>query len=263
MGDLMAGCRDCSRELGQLSIRLVPNWPVVGFVLTLHALAIWGLSQVQQPVRRLDFGSPMLVRFIEAPPAPKPVTPPPVPKPVPKVQRPPKPESEPKPKPEPKPRVKHPPKPAKKPIITQTRPKPVPMAVPKPPPRPSPPPKPTPPRVSVPRPAPRPPRSAPATDTAKQAPVTPPNILAAYQNNPPPVYPIRARILGEQGEVLLRVHIISNGRVDQIKVQRSSGYNSLDDAALEAVRDWRFAPARRGKQPVATWVLVPIQFKLN
>lgn len=243
-----------------LSARSRLDWPLAGVVLALHAVLFWGIWQAPQPVQRLDFGSPMMVRFIEAPPAPKPVAPPPAPK----VQPPPKPE--PKPQPKPEPRVERPPEPVKKkPLITQTRPKPVPIAVPRPPPpRPAPPPKPAlAPAPSVPQPAPAPPRSAPAAEEAKEAPITPPNILAAYQDNPPPVYPMRSRRLGEEGEVLLRVHISAGGQVDQIAVERSCGHSRLDEAALEAVRDWRFAPARRGQQPVAAWVLVPIQFELS
>lgn len=245
-----------------LSTQSTPNWPAAGLVLALHAVLAWGLSQVPQPAQRLDFGSPMMVRFIEAPPAPKPVAPPPAPE----VKPPPKVEPVPEPEPKPEPRVERPPEPVKKPLIAQTRPKPVPMKT-----APEPPPRAVPPRAVPPRPkpappiapAPTPPRSAPAADTAKEAPVTPPNILAAYQDNPPPAYPMRSRRLGEEGQVLLRVHITSAGHVDQISVQRSCGHERLDDAAVEAVRAWRFAPARRGEQPVAAWVLVPIQFELS
>lgn len=249
-----------------LSTQSTPNWLAVGLVLALHTVLIWGMSQAQQqPPQRLDFGAPLMVRFIQAPPAPKPVAPPPTPeiKPVPKV----------KPEPKPEPRVERPPEPVKlpepveEPLIAQTRPEPVPMEtappVPKPPPRLEPQPKPAPPVVLAPERAPLPPRSAPVADTVKEAPVTPPNIMAAYQDNPPPVYPMRSRRLGEQGQVLLRVHLTSGGHVDQIKVQRSCGHRRLDQAALEAVRDWRFAPARRGERPIAAWVLIPIQFELS
>lgn len=233
-----------------LTARSRLDWPLAGVVLALHAVLFWGFWQAPQPAQRLEFGSPMMVRFIEAPPAPKPVAPPPAPK----VQPPPEPE--PKPQPKPEPRVERPPV-KEKPLITQSRPRPVPRAVPKP----APPPKPAPAMESVAQPAPV--RSAPAAEEAKEAPITPPNILAAYQDNPPPVYPMRSRRLGEEGEVLLRVHITAGGQVDRITVERSCGHSRLDEAALEAVRDWRFAPARRGQQPVAAWVLVPIQFELS
>ncbi|MDN5871713.1 MAG: energy transducer TonB [Nitrococcus sp.] len=249
-----------------LSTQPTPSWPAAGLVLALHALLIWGVPQAQQPAQRLDFGSPMMVRLIVAPPAPKPVAPPPAPdvKPAPKAEPVPKPELEPKPKVERPLEPIKPPEPEKKPLITQNRSEPVPMEpAPLPQPQPRPQRQPSAPKHSVAEPAPEPPRSAPVADTARQAPVTPPNVMAAYQNNPPPVYPLRSRSLGEEGQVLLRVHITADGSVDQIEVERSSGYERLDQAALEAVRDWRFAPARRGDEPVGAWVLVPIHFKMS
>lgn len=242
-----------------LSTQSTPNWPVAGLVLAVHAVLLWAITQLDQPAPQLAAGEPLMVRFIEAPPAPEPVTPPtkpapkikPVPKPKPQVERPPEP-------------VKRP-KPVKKPLIAQTRPKPVPMeTAPKPPPRREPVaqplPKPSPPVQSAPE---RAPRSAPNSDTAKEAPIIPPNIVAAYRDNPPPDYPMRSRRLGEQGKVLLRVHVNTSGHVSQIKIQRSCGHRRLDRAAVEAVRNWRFAPARRAGQPIAAWVLVPIQFELS
>jgi periplasmic protein TonB len=37
----------------------------------------------------------------------------------------------------------------------------------------------------------------------------------------------------------------------------------LDRSALSAVRRWRFEPARRGAQPIETWVQVPVRFELK
>ncbi len=44
---------------------------------------------------------------------------------------------------------------------------------------------------------------------------------------------------------------------------RSSGYARLDEAAQDAVRQWRFVPAKSGEQLVDSWVLVPVQFSLR
>jgi len=38
---------------------------------------------------------------------------------------------------------------------------------------------------------------------------------------------------------------------------------SLDTAAADAVKNWRFDPARLGKEPVAVWVLLPVKFELR
>jgi protein TonB len=84
-----------------------------------------------------------------------------------------------------------------------------------------------------------------------------------YAHKPEPRYPRSAKRRGHQGTVLLSVHVSTTGRVDDLKVKTSSGFTVLDKAALEAVRTWRFESGRRGDRPVAMWVEVPIQFKLQ
>jgi protein TonB len=69
--------------------------------------------------------------------------------------------------------------------------------------------------------------------------------------------------MGQQGKVMLRVLVNSNGTTDKVEIRSSSGFDRLDDAALDAVRRWRFVPARQGDRPVAAWVLVPIIFALE
>jgi protein TonB len=59
------------------------------------------------------------------------------------------------------------------------------------------------------------------------------------------------------------VHVAVDGRVDDLKVNTSSGFSVLDEAALDAVRTWRFSPGRRGETPVAMWVEIPILFELQ
>jgi periplasmic protein TonB len=59
------------------------------------------------------------------------------------------------------------------------------------------------------------------------------------------------------------VLVTREGSAASVSVEKSSGSTSLDDAALDAVRNWRFVPARRGAQPVEAWHLVPIVFKLE
>ncbi len=107
-----------------------------------------------------------------------------------------------------------------------------------------------------------PPAPAPPAPV-KAAPVTPPNFNADYLNNPAPAYPAIARRQGHQGKVVLRVFVNAAGGADQVEVRSSSGYSTLDQAALNAVRRWRFVPARQGDQPVAAWVLVPLTFTLE
>ena len=103
---------------------------------------------------------------------------------------------------------------------------------------------------------------APAAPASIPA-VIPPSFNAAYLQNPPPAYPAASRRQGQQGKVVLRVFVNTAGASDKVEVRSSSGFDRLDDAALEAVKRWRFVPARQGETPVAAWVLVPITFTLE
>ena len=80
---------------------------------------------------------------------------------------------------------------------------------------------------------------------------------------PPPPYPARARRMGWQGEVLLRIHIGADGWPRQVTVVRGSGHAELDRAARRHVAEnWRFAaPLHRG-HAVEAWGEVPIRFSL-
>ncbi|WKV51574.1 energy transducer TonB [Dickeya fangzhongdai] len=105
--------------------------------------------------------------------------------------------------------------------------------------------------------------AVPAATPAAAAPVTPPSASAAYLRNPPPAYPDVAINRGWEGTVLLNVQVRPDGKVQTIRLQRSSGHPALDDAAREAVQHWSFVPARRGDQPESGWVVVPVDFTLN
>ena len=145
-------------------------------------------------------------------------------------------------------------------------PEPVPVSKPTPQPSPKPQPKPAEPDLfaavsTEPTPAP-----APTEAVAEAAPVaaaSEPQFDADYLNNPAPVYPSLSRKRGEQGVVLLRVHVLADGRADQLEVLESSGYERLDDAALRAVKRWQFVPAKLGDEAVAAWVRVPVRFDLS
>lgn len=93
--------------------------------------------------------------------------------------------------------------------------------------------------------------------------ILPPQFDAAYLRNPEPDYPALSRRLREEGRVVLRVLVTEEGTPQQIELRQTSGHPRLDQAALEAVRRWRFAPARRGADRLAAWVLVPLAFSLD
>lgn len=93
--------------------------------------------------------------------------------------------------------------------------------------------------------------------------ITAPSFNASYLHNPPPHYPAEAQQRHWQGTVLLSVHVQTDGKPDHVELASSSGHAPLDDAAVEAVEDWRFVPARRGDVAIDGWIKVPIEFKLE
>ena len=93
--------------------------------------------------------------------------------------------------------------------------------------------------------------------------VVPPRFDAAYLNNPTPSYPALSRRNGETGRVMLRVQVGADGLPKNITIAESSLFPRLDEAALAAVKRWRFVPAKQGDQAITEWVLVPLNFKLT
>ena len=78
-----------------------------------------------------------------------------------------------------------------------------------------------------------------------------------------PRYPSQARRRNQQGVVLLEVRLDELGRQRSLNVLRSSGVESLDRAALQAVAAWRFNPETTDGQAVPSRVHIPIQFALT
>lgn len=111
---------------------------------------------------------------------------------------------------------------------------------------------------------PGPPMPEGAPDGSTTEPVAPPPVLQKLRvvDMQPPDYPPRCRRLGIEGIVRVRALVGEDGRVLQALVARTSGDESLDAAAVEAVSEWRFEPARRDGAPTRAWASVPIEFKL-
>ena len=205
-----------------------PN-AMTGLLLVLVALLhVWGGLWLLEPVETMTLAQPMMmeVSMLNAP-SPKPVVAPPKPKP-----------------PEPK---KIPPKKVEKkkePVL----PKPLPMA-----------------EDAIPKPS-----AQPVVDsrpTENKAPVpetyTEANFKANYGINPKPVYPPLAVHRGWEGKVLLRVSVSAEGTPLSVSIHQSSGHESLDESAVEAVEKWKFIPAKKGDKAVPCNVIVPINFSLN
>ena len=85
--------------------------------------------------------------------------------------------------------------------------------------------------------------------------------LGGYQVKPR--YPDSAKRAGAQGVTTLKVRVLETGRVSEVLVEQSAGFRDLDIAAMDAVKKWLFEPARRGKEAVSVWVLLPVKFELH
>lgn len=81
--------------------------------------------------------------------------------------------------------------------------------------------------------------------------------------NPAPLYPAEALAAGVQGRVVIRATVLATGNVGEVALAESSGFASLDQAALAAVIHWRFEPARRRGQAIPYEVLVPVRFSIR
>ncbi len=84
-----------------------------------------------------------------------------------------------------------------------------------------------------------------------------------YLSNPKPNYPAGDRAAGHQGRVILRVRVSAEGRPESVNLLQSSGYSGLDMAALDAVRRWKFRPARMGPLAIPINADVPVNFVLK
>jgi protein TonB len=130
----------------------------------------------------------------------------------------------------------------------------------------------------LPDPAPRPQPVAMTREEPAGAPTTPqaeddnsgaeePSVEAradvASLHNPKPPYPLAARRRGIEGQVLIAAYVRADGACAEVRLKRSSGHTLLDASALDAVRRWRFLPAKRAGAPIDSWVEVPVRFQLE
>jgi periplasmic protein TonB len=215
-------------DLNAASWRSMTRWALIaliGHALVLASAFVFYQTPPQAPE---IFNVTMLPM---APPAPEPPAPTPTPKPQPVVKK-----AEPKPTPLPKPA----------PVDSKTA-------------------------ISREQPAPTPsPSETQSTSAASGADkpnptqaISQPQFEAAYLNNPRPAYPAMSRRLGEEGRVEVEVQVQADGMPSKVSLKRSSGYTRLDEAALEAIKRWKFVPAKRAGEAVAASVIVPMPFVLE
>ncbi|MBI1815662.1 MAG: energy transducer TonB [Deltaproteobacteria bacterium] len=81
------------------------------------------------------------------------------------------------------------------------------------------------------------------------------------KSNAVPAYPQEARANGQTGTVILKVVILANGRVADVQVMR--GDEPFVSAAVQAVKTWKYEPARYKGLPITVYRIIQIPFKLN
>ncbi len=82
-------------------------------------------------------------------------------------------------------------------------------------------------------------------------------------SRPSPAYPAWAQRRGIEGSVLVRFTVDVQGQVQDITVEESTPGTVFADAAVEAVRQWRFEPGRKDGRPVPTRLQVRIRFEVR
>jgi periplasmic protein TonB len=222
---------------------------IAGAVLMFHTLAIWAL-QSGLLMRAVEMVVPVevLAQIIEPP---KPVLPPPPV--IPKETPPPKPEVVKQPSKPPEPQKQAPPQ-----ILAVEPPTPAPNA-------PAP--------VQIAPPAPILPPSVPVAAVVSPAPVpAPPPVPAAKVlpftdaddlYNPNQRYPRMSQTMGEQGTVMVRILIGENGLPKKAELQKTSGFERLDQAALEFVMQSRYKPGTLGGKPTEMWMGREVKYILR
>ncbi len=89
--------------------------------------------------------------------------------------------------------------------------------------------------------------------------IVPPKIISILQ----PKYPKNLRKRGIEGQLRLKVLIDQEGKVAQVEIHTSSGYQDFDQSAIEVVYQWQFKPAQIEGKERSSWVLIPIAFRLK
>jgi len=108
-----------------------------------------------------------------------------------------------------------------------------------------------------------PPSTAPQTASVAPARSGPARAAAGYLHNPLPEYPSVARRYGQEGLVTVEVLVSERGQPLEVKLAKSSGFSTLDQAAVDGVKRWTFTPAKEGDTAVASRVEVPVRFRLD
>ena len=100
-------------------------------------------------------------------------------------------------------------------------------------------------------------------DATPPAPTEVAPVALAYHTRTKIPYPRDAFQMRQQGTVILRVLVGTDGVPQSVQIETSSGSRSLDNAARDAVKKWTFQAGTRNGIPAPLWARVPISFTLQ
>jgi periplasmic protein TonB len=206
---------------------------LIGGVVAAHLVGGWALLQLDVVREAIKEAAPVLMVDMIAPAQP--------------------------PKPEPPPPAPQPkkPAPAPAPIIAAA-----PTPTPAPPAFVTPPPEPAPPQPVNVAPAPPAPPAPAAQPPAPPAPKLVPSTALRYVKEPPQDYPLLSRRAKEQGVVVLRITVDATGHLKDATVHKSSGFERLDQSALQSIRKAVFVPYMENGKAIEVQALAPIDYSL-
>ncbi len=101
------------------------------------------------------------------------------------------------------------------------------------------------------------------TDAVALGPHVIPASADAKYHNREPVYPPDAARRFEQGSVILLIHVSPQGLPTGVDIEQTSGFNSLDRAARDAVETWHFLPGIQDGRPIAFDMELRVVFHLQ
>lgn len=94
--------------------------------------------------------------------------------------------------------------------------------------------------------------------------------FAAEKYDPPvliksvtPIYPEDALKQKIEGKVVLKIFVSDKGTIEQVDVIQSAGNTSLDQVAINTVKQWKFLPALKDGKECSTILIIPFVFKLH
>ncbi len=93
-----------------------------------------------------------------------------------------------------------------------------------------------------------------------------PSTNATYEvgstKNPRPPYPPAAFQARIEGRVIVKVHVMADGKPGEVQLLQTSGSAQLDKSALDTLAKWELQPAHKNGEAIDQWIEIPIHFRV-